>query len=346
MFTSPLRYLNVDIRDSGISLALLTGQLLVYLPRLQSFVYQYSGKALEDVEYLIRLSNQIQRIQFIRKDLPINIDWTCYSHHNQLVTAIQEINYSKTSRQALVLHTTPYPDRTLSLPFIQWTTANNPHLFDRGKRGGMTDGMYRYICLGIYDRVRHVRVNLSDWNVISNFPRCRHVSHLTIVCTNESQIIDLSIESIASFVCLSSIRHLIINTQTCSINFNQLVPLMSLQSLEISWSQFHPYSCWSKIKNLSLINEYVGWKDINYLINNLIPQLEHLRINVTTSEECQKILDILLSPLCENQLISMKICICQTLSDQIEEDLQPRFSSSQWLEVKFHIDHWYLHIWK
>lgn len=194
--------------------------------------------------------------------------------------------------------------------------------------------------------MRHVRINLSDWNVISNFPRCRYVSHLTLVATNESHNFNFSIDSISCFVCLSSIRHLIINTQNPSINFNQLIPLMSLQSLEISWSQFRLYSCWSNIKILSLTGEYVSWKDINYLIQHLIPQLEHLQINVTTSDECQKILDILLSPTCDNQLISMKICICQTLSDQIKEDLQPRFSSSQWIEVKFQIDHWYLYIWK
>lgn len=134
MFISPLRYLNVDIRDSGISLSLLKSQLLIYLPRLQSFVYQYSGKAYEDVEHLIRLSNQVKRIHFIRKDLPINIDPKCYSPHGELVTAIQEINYIKTSRQALVLHTIPYPDRTLSLPFIQWNIMNSNCSLDPGNQ--------------------------------------------------------------------------------------------------------------------------------------------------------------------------------------------------------------------
>ena len=121
---------------------------------------------------------------------------------------------------------------------------------------------------------------------------------------------------------------------------------MSLQSVEISWSQFRLHPCWSNIRILSLLGECISWIDIDHLIKDLIPQLEHLQMNVTTSEECQKILDILLSPTSNNRLISMKICICQTLSDQIREDLEPRFSSSQWIPVRYQMDHWYLYIWK
>ena len=71
---------------------------------------------------------------------------------------------------------------------------------------------------------------------------------------------------------------------------------MSLYSIDISWSQIYPYLKYlSNIKNLSLISECITWKEIEYLINNFIQNLEHLQLNVTTSDECQKILNILLS---------------------------------------------------
>lgn len=123
-FTSPLTHLNLDMHDSGISLSLFNVELLSHLPRLQSFVYQYSGKTYEDIEHLLRLSNQFKRIQFIRKGLSINIDPHSYSLHGELVTAIQEINSNRTIRQSTILHTIPYPDRILSLPFIQWNTVD------------------------------------------------------------------------------------------------------------------------------------------------------------------------------------------------------------------------------
>jgi len=69
-------------------------------------------------------------------------------------------------------------------------------------------------------------------------------------------------------------------------------------------------------------------------------------MNVTTSNECQKILNILLSSKNKNNLISIKICICQTLSDQIKQDLEPIFLSSLWIKVKYRMDNWYLYIWK
>jgi hypothetical protein len=121
---------------------------------------------------------------------------------------------------------------------------------------------------------------------------------------------------------------------------------MSLYSLDISWSQLRSYFYLSNIKNLSLISECISWKEIQYLITNLIPKLEHLQMNVTTSDECQDILNILLSPINKNNLISIKICICQTLSDQIKQDLEPILLSSQWVKVKFRMDNWYLYIWK
>jgi hypothetical protein len=180
----------------------------------------------------------------------------------------------------------------------------------------------------------------------SNFPICRHVNHLTLMATNEPNNCILSPNLISSFVRLSSVRHLIINTQTSLINLNQILPSMSLQSLDIAWSQLRPYFYLSNIKILSLISECVSWKEIQYLIKNLIPQLEHLQMNVTTSDECQQILDILLSLKSHNNLISIKICICQTLSDQIKQDLEPIFYSSQWIKVQFRMDNWYLYIWK
>ena len=132
-FTSPLVHLNLDIHDTGISLSLFDAQLLSHLPRLQSFVYQYSGKAYEDIEHLLRVSNQFKRIQFIRKGLPINIDPTSYSLlGGELITAIQEMNFSKTTRQSIILHTIPYPDRILSLPFIQWNIIDNQHWLEPG----------------------------------------------------------------------------------------------------------------------------------------------------------------------------------------------------------------------
>lgn len=176
------------------------------------------------------------------------------------------------------------------------------------------------------------------------FPICRHVNHLTLVSTSENS--QLSLKQLSSFLCLSSIRHLIINSQTSLSNLNELFPLLTLDSLDITWSQLRSNYSLSNIKNLSLISECVSWKEIQYLITQLIPQLEHLQMNVTTSDECQNILNILLSPIYKNNLISIKICICQTLSDQIKQDLEPIFLSTQWIKVKFRMDNWYLYIWK
>lgn len=199
--------------------------------------------------------------------------------------------------------------------------------------------------LGIYDRVERVRINLSDLNNSSSFPICRHVNHLTLISTNENCII--SPNELSSFLCLSSVRHLIVNSQINLSYLNHLFPLMSLHSLDITWSQLrsNSYSL-INIKNLSLISECISWKEVNYLIFSLIPKLEHLQMNVTTSDECQNILNILLSPNYKNNLISIKICICQTLSDQIKQDLEPLFFSTQWIKVKFCMDNWYLYIWK
>ena len=121
---------------------------------------------------------------------------------------------------------------------------------------------------------------------------------------------------------------------------------MSLTAMEISWSQFSALNCFSKLTNLSLSRECVSWREIQYIVYQLIPRLEHLQMNVTTSEECRLILDVLLTPTTINNLRSIKICICQTLSDQIQRDLQPLFLLPHWIPVKWHMDNWYLYVWK
>lgn len=181
----------------------------------------------------------------------------------------------------------------------------------------------------------------------SSIPKIRHVNHLTLISNNEQfHPCMMSCEDISSRICLSTVRHLIINTQTSSFDFSRLLSLLSLRSLDIAWSQIRPDFSLSNIKILSLISECVSCKEIQYLINYLIPKLEHLQMNVTTSDECRKILNFLLSPKSSNSLISIKICICQTLSDQIKLDLEPLLLSSQWIKVKWKMDNWYLYLWK
>ncbi|CAF0817071.1 unnamed protein product [Rotaria sordida] len=335
LFTSPLTHLNIDLQGSGVTLTLIDSQLLSHLPRLQSLIYHSYGKSNEDMNTFIQLSSKLSRFQFIRKGLSANINITNGDFNNDLVTAVQEITHNKNSRRSLILHTTPYPDKVLNLPFVQWNkvhnlSANSKHIPDEE----------------IYDRVERVRINLSEFSINTNIPSCRHVKHLTLFSNNETNKCIISPNIISSLVCLPSVRHLIINTQTSLFNFNQLFTLMSLHSLDIAWSQLRPYFLLSNIKILSLISECVSWKEIQYLIIHLIPQLEHLQMNVTTSNECRQILNFLLSPKYKNNLISIKICICQTLSDQIKQDLEPILLSSQWIKVKWRMDNWYLYIWK
>jgi hypothetical protein len=109
--------LNIDLQGSGITLAVLDSQLL---------------------SHLLKLSIKLKRIQFIQKGLSINTDFTQFDFNNGLVTAVQEITNNKTSRRSLMLHTIPYPDKMLYLPFVQWNkvySSNNngkPKL-DEGK---------------------------------------------------------------------------------------------------------------------------------------------------------------------------------------------------------------------
>lgn len=174
------------------------------------------------------------------------------------------------------------------------------------------------------------------------------MNHITLISNNNHvncSTFPLT-QQLSSFLSLSSIRHLILNTALSSNCLQQLLSSLSLHSLDITHSQLQSNFHLEKIKILSLINETVSWKEIEYLVTNLIPNLEHLQMIVTTSQECQRILDILLSYNRPNRLISIKICICQTLSDQIQADLQPKFSSNQWISVKYQMDNWYLYIWK
>ncbi len=133
-FISPLTHLNIDLQGSGISLSFLDSQLLSHLPQLQSLIYQSSGKSNEDIDHLIRLSIKLRRIQFIRKGLSTNINLTHADSNNNLVIGMQEISNNKNSRRSFTVHTIPYPDKMLSLPFVQWNKVQDSieHTFDEG----------------------------------------------------------------------------------------------------------------------------------------------------------------------------------------------------------------------
>ncbi len=129
--------MNIDLQGSGITLTLLDSQLLSHLPRLQSLIYHSYGKSNEDVYNLNRLSNKLRRVQFIQKNLSTNIDIAYFDSNNDLITAVQETSNNKNSRRSLILHTVPYPDKMLYLPFVQWNRVQGPgsngkHPFDEG----------------------------------------------------------------------------------------------------------------------------------------------------------------------------------------------------------------------
>ncbi len=124
-FTSSLAHLNIDLHSSGINLSSLDSQLLTHLPRLQSLIYHSYGKSNEDINHLIRLSSKLKRIQFIRKGLSTASNIIHGDFNNDLVYAVQEMINNKNSRQSLTLHTVPYPDKVLQLPFIQWNRVHN-----------------------------------------------------------------------------------------------------------------------------------------------------------------------------------------------------------------------------
>ena len=135
-FTSSLIHLNIDLGHE-ITLTQLDSQILSHLPRLQLLIYHSSKKSIEDINNLIKLSQKLKYIQFIRKDLSINYNLINENFNNDLIVTIQEINNNKNSRQLLTLHTTPYPDKILYLPFIQWNRIQNSninckHILDEG----------------------------------------------------------------------------------------------------------------------------------------------------------------------------------------------------------------------
>ena len=370
--SAPLVHLNIDLQGSGISLNLLDQHLLSHLPHLRSLTYHSYGKHGADEDDLTRLTGQYRRLQFIRKGLPCGTNNLMQSpSNNTLVMALQEMTNQKTIRQSLTLHTVPYPDKVLHLPFLHW---NEVHRCSENDQKALHEGNYSRACLTvcreehssklirpfrrkdqiaclfhsveIYDRVEHVRINLSERCLPSNFSPCRRVHQLTLMSNNDNNSCLLSATHLSAILGVSSVRHIIINTSLSLVDFNPLLSSMSLHAMDIAWSQLRSLGSLSNLKILSLIRECVSWIEIHYLITHLIPHLEHLQMNVTTSDECRLILDFLLSPKMENNLKSIKICICQTLSDQIQHDLQPLLLSSQWISVKWRMDNWYLYIWK
>lgn len=138
-FTSPLTYLNIDLQNTGINLSMLDSQLLSHLPKLQSLVYHSYGKSHEDINDFIRFSNRLKRFQFIRKGLSAKINILHNELNNDLVSAVQDINNSKNPRQSLTLHSVPYPDKVLYLPFTQWNkvqtlSKNHRYIPNEGNR--------------------------------------------------------------------------------------------------------------------------------------------------------------------------------------------------------------------
>lgn len=208
--------------------------------------------------------------------------------------------------------------------------------------------MEKCLCFSseIYDRVEHIRLNLSERIFSSNFPICRHASQLTLISNTDFHALSIPPARIAARINLSSIRHLVVNAQLSLPDWNSVFSSMPLTSVEISWSQLRSLNCFENLKMLSLSRECVSWREIQYITTRLVPRLEHIQMNVTTSEECRLILDVILAPNFINQLRSIKICICQTLSDQIQHDLQPLFLVPNWVPVKWRMDNWYLYIWK
>ena len=161
-----------------------------------------------------------------------------------------------------------------------------------------------------------VRINLSEIFIAPTFPPCRHANHLTLISDIDPNSHVLTPSVLSSLFHLSSVRHLIVNTSVSLTTYYPLFATMHFDSLDIAWSQLGPSFPLATVKSLSLISECVFWEDIEDLIMHRASHLEHLQMNVTTSDVCRRILDLLLSSRRSNHLISIKICICQTLSDQ------------------------------
>ncbi|CAF4554458.1 unnamed protein product, partial [Rotaria magnacalcarata] len=66
-----------------------------------------------------------------------NIHIADSAFNSDLVTTVQEITNNNNSRRSLTVHTTPYSDRILNLPFVCWSKVqnssdNNRHTPDEG----------------------------------------------------------------------------------------------------------------------------------------------------------------------------------------------------------------------
>ena len=121
-------HVNIDLQGTGINLTMLDSQLLSQLPRIQSLIYQSYEKSPEDVHNLLKLSARLRRIQFIQKGLSISTNIDEYEFgSNNLVVAVQQIASYRNSRRTLTLHTIPYPDKVIHLPFVHWNTTHHSH---------------------------------------------------------------------------------------------------------------------------------------------------------------------------------------------------------------------------
>lgn len=124
MVSSPLKHLNIDLQGSGISLAMLDSHMLSQLSRLQSLTYHCYGRFPDDATYLQDLSSRFRRVQCIHKGLSVNADVRQCAWQSNLVAAVQEITTQDSARRTLTLHTVPYPDKMLCLPFVHWGKVN------------------------------------------------------------------------------------------------------------------------------------------------------------------------------------------------------------------------------
>jgi hypothetical protein len=117
---SLLRHINIDLQGCGISFNALYQQCLSHLSHLRSLIYHSYGKFSHDADDFTRLLRQLNRIQFVCKGLSSYTDMTLFQSQSNLVVAVQETTQHKNSRQSFLLHTIPYPDKMLYLPFIDW----------------------------------------------------------------------------------------------------------------------------------------------------------------------------------------------------------------------------------
>ena len=294
-------------------MTLLDQHLLSRLPELRSLTYHSYGKSNStEREEFPRSSSQLQRVQFIRKGVASYTDLIPSAPSNELVMAVQELTNQKNSRQSMLLHTIPYPDKVLHLPFLHWNKiqyANDLHRRSPyqgrvrlSKRSRFHCCHLDYFCndvertflfsrcllpdryqwesflLEIYDRVERVRLNLSERCLSSDFPTCRHVKQLTLISNNDQQSCLVTPMNLSSLIHLPSVHHLILNTSLPLAHFHSAFLSMSLDTLDIAWSQLRSFVSIGKIKNLSLIRECVVWKEIEYLVYQFLPHLKHLQM--------------------------------------------------------------------